>query len=87
MTGPGPQGIDVHAHFFPERFFRASNARGSGSGLGLAIVKEVTELHGGTLTIDAGPGAIGTRVRIVLPIGGASASENHATPAALRRFG
>ena len=50
-----------------ERFFRASNARGSGSGLGLAIVKEVTELHGGTLTIHAGPGAAGTRVRLELP--------------------
>ena len=50
-----------------ERFFRASNARGSGSGLGLAIVKEVTELHGGTLTIDAGPAAAGTRVRLALP--------------------
>jgi two-component system sensor histidine kinase TctE len=54
-----------------ERFFRASNARGSGSGLGLAIVKEVTELHGGTLTIGAGPAAAGTRVRLALPTGGA----------------
>ena len=50
-----------------ERFFRASNARGSGSGLGLAIVKEVTELHGGTLTIDTGPAAAGRRVRLELP--------------------
>jgi len=54
-----------------ERFFRASNARGSGSGLGLAIVKEVTELHGGTLVIGAGPAAAGTRVRVELPTGGA----------------
>jgi two-component system sensor histidine kinase TctE len=51
-----------------ERFFRASNARGPGSGLGLAIVKEVTELHSGTLSIDAGPGGIGTVVRIALPL-------------------
>jgi two-component system sensor histidine kinase TctE len=50
-----------------ERFFRASNARGFGSGLGLAIVKEVTELHGGALTIDAGPAAVGTRVRLEMP--------------------
>ncbi len=53
-----------------ERFFRASNARGSGSGLGLAIVKEVTELHGGALTIDSGPAAAGTRVRLQLPVSG-----------------
>ena len=62
-----------------ERFFRASNARGSGSGLGLAIVKEVTELHGGTLTIDAGPAAAGTRVRLALPV---SAAVDVTTPAA-----
>jgi two-component system, OmpR family, sensor histidine kinase TctE len=55
-----------------ERFFRASNARGSGSGLGLAIVKEVTELHGGTLTLDSGPAAAGTRVRLQLPVSGAA---------------
>ncbi len=61
-----------------ERFFRASNARGSGSGLGLAIVKEVTELHGGTLTIDGGPAAAGTRVRLALP---ASAAVEATTPA------
>jgi two-component system sensor histidine kinase TctE len=61
-----------------ERFFRASNARGSGSGLGLAIVKEVTELHGGTLTIDGGPTAAGTRVRLELP---ASAAADLTTPA------
>jgi two-component system, OmpR family, sensor histidine kinase TctE len=51
-----------------ERFFRASNARGSGSGLGLAIVKEVTELHGGALTVDVGPDGAGTRVRLELPV-------------------
>jgi two-component system sensor histidine kinase TctE len=55
-----------------ERFFRASNARGSGSGLGLAIVKEVTELHGGTLTIDAGSAAAGTRVRLEFPASAAA---------------
>jgi two-component system sensor histidine kinase TctE len=56
-----------------ERFFRASNARGSGSGLGLAIVKEVTELHGGVLTIEAGPDACGTRIRLQFPVAAAAA--------------
>ncbi len=73
-------------HVF-ERFVRASNARGSGSGLGLAIVKEVTELHGGTLILDVGPGAVGTRVRMQLPLGIAVAPAEHATPSALRGFG
>jgi two-component system, OmpR family, sensor histidine kinase TctE len=70
-----------------ERFFRASNARGSGSGLGLAIVKEVTELHGGTLTIDTGSGATGTCVRIELPLGAAATPAGHPTEAVVRRFG
>ena len=50
-----------------ERFVRASNARGNGSGLGLAIVKEVTTLHRGDLSIDAGENGIGTTVRITFP--------------------
>jgi len=28
----GPQGVDVHAHFFPERFFRAIEEGGASSG-------------------------------------------------------
>jgi signal transduction histidine kinase len=60
-----------------ERFFRASNSRGSGSGLGLAIVDEVTQLHRGELTIDSGPNGLGTAVRISFPAAGS-------TPAARR---
>ncbi len=63
-------GVGIPAHERErvlERFFRASNARGSGSGLGLAIVKEVSDLHGGVVTIAAGPGAVGTRIRMELP--------------------
>jgi two-component system sensor histidine kinase TctE len=50
-----------------DRFFRASNARGTGSGLGLAIVKDVASLHRASLAIDAGPNGIGTVVRITFP--------------------
>ena len=50
-----------------ERFVRASNARGNGSGLGLAIVNDVTTMHRGGLSIDAGPNGIGTTVRITFP--------------------
>ena len=47
-----------------ERFYRASNARGMGTGLGLAIVMEVAQLHGAKVTLNAGPEAVGTVVRI-----------------------
>ena len=47
-----------------ERFFRATNARGVGSGLGLAIVNDVATLHGAQLGIGAGPGGVGTAVRM-----------------------
>jgi two-component system sensor histidine kinase TctE len=72
-----------------ERFFRASNARGYGSGLGLAIVKEVTELHGGALTIEAGPGATGTRARIELPANAVATvvARGAVAPGALRAAG
>ena len=50
-----------------ERFFRASNAHGTGSGLGLAIVRDVTTLHHGDLSIDSGPGGVGTTVRMTFP--------------------
>jgi two-component system sensor histidine kinase TctE len=50
-----------------DRFFRASNSRGTGSGLGLAIVKDVAALHRANLAIEAGPDGIGTAVRITFP--------------------
>lgn len=46
------------------RFYRGSNARGAGSGLGLAIVAEVAQLHGASVSIDAGLDNKGTAVRI-----------------------
>lgn len=47
-----------------DRFYRGGNARGDGSGLGLAIVQEVAQLHGATLSIDAGPDGEGTIVKL-----------------------
>ncbi|MEU1126749.1 ATP-binding protein [Streptomyces sp. NPDC005899] len=47
------------------RFWRGSK-RG-GTGLGLYIVKGIVEAHGGTITVDRGPGG-GAEFRFVLPV-------------------
>jgi signal transduction histidine kinase len=51
-----------------ERFHRA-DATGApqGTGLGLAIAKHIVDTHGGTITIDAAPGA-GSVFEVVLPV-------------------
>jgi two-component system OmpR family sensor kinase len=53
-----------------ERFYRADQARGrrtGGSGLGLAIVAALIDAHGGTVSVDTGPGR-GATFRITLPL-------------------
>jgi signal transduction histidine kinase len=46
----------------------ASRSRAdAGSGLGLAIARRLVELHGGTLTVDDGPGG-GARFVLELPV-------------------
>ncbi len=52
--GPGVPREDQPYVF--DRFFRGRNSRGSqGSGLGLAIVRQVTEQHGGTVSVTNAP--------------------------------
>jgi len=84
-TGSGIPDADRDRVF--GRFFRGSNARGSGSGLGLAIVKEVAAAHGASLSIDRGPGGIGTTVHMVFAYERPAAAEAPPTPAASAAVG
>jgi len=53
--GPGIDDSDRPLVF--NRFYRSPEARGMpGAGLGLAIVKQITDAHGGEITIDRAPG-------------------------------
>ena len=63
-TGPGIP-PEERARVF-DRFYRGANATERGSGLGLAIVRRVAERHGGTVTLHAGTGDTGVRVRVAL---------------------
>jgi two-component system sensor histidine kinase BaeS len=66
------QGAGFPDHLRPrafERFVRADDSRNresGGSGLGLAIAKGIVEAHGGTISIEDGPGG---RVRFSVPLG------------------
>ena len=66
-TGVGVDASEL-PHIF-ERFYRgsrANEARGAGSGLGLAIVRSIVDMHGGTVTVESGPGT-GSRFTVRLP--------------------
>jgi signal transduction histidine kinase len=66
-TGVGIEATEM-PHIF-ERFYRgarSNEARGSGSGLGLAIVRSIVDMHGGSVSVESGPGA-GSRFTVRLP--------------------
>jgi two-component system, OmpR family, sensor histidine kinase MprB len=53
--GPGIEAADRPLVF--NRFYRSPEARGMpGAGLGLSIVKQITDAHGGEISIDRAPG-------------------------------
>jgi two-component system heavy metal sensor histidine kinase CusS len=63
-------GCGIAAEHIPrvfDRFYRADSSRSSqGAGLGLALVKSITDLHGGTATIQSEVGR-GTTVTLTFP--------------------
>jgi signal transduction histidine kinase/class 3 adenylate cyclase len=67
-------GIGIRADQLPHLFTRFRQAEGSanrsyeGSGLGLSLVKELTELHGGSVTVESNYGE-GTSFTVALPTG------------------
>jgi len=67
-TGIGMEPAETKRIFEP--FVRLDAARGrdtGGTGLGLAIARSIVIAHGGTLTVETGPGA-GSRFTISLPL-------------------
>jgi two-component system, OmpR family, sensor histidine kinase BaeS len=65
--GPGFPG-EMGQRVF-DRFVRADDSRNresGGTGLGLAIAKSIVEAHGGSITIEPGPGG---RIRFSVPLG------------------
>ena len=65
-SGPGIPREERHRVF--DRFYRIPGTHAQGSGLGLAIVRRVVEWHGGEITIGSGPGGVGARFTLRLPV-------------------
>jgi signal transduction histidine kinase len=68
--GPGLDEESIKRAF--ERFWRADNGRQAhgGSGLGLSIALEITEAHGGSLSLRTRAEG-GLEARLILPVAGA----------------
>ncbi|GAA4523147.1 sensor histidine kinase [Amycolatopsis samaneae] len=67
-AGPGIPAAD-RPHVF-DRFHRAAHTRGGGTGLGLALVAAIAAAHHGGASVHIGPGGIGTRLHVELPLTG-----------------
>jgi two-component system, OmpR family, sensor histidine kinase QseC len=65
-NGPGIPS-ELRARVF-ERFFRVLGNKSPGSGLGLAIVQQITELHGGNISLTTPKKGTGLVVKIFFPL-------------------
>ena len=65
-SGPGIAREERHRIF--DRFYRIPGTHAQGSGLGLAIVRRVVEWHGGEIAVESGPGGVGARFTLRLPV-------------------
>lgn len=70
----GPGVSPEHLPNLFKRFFRVPGQGGSGSGLGLFICKKIIIAHGGSMSVESGPGK-GTTFLIDLPVDPAIRSE------------
>jgi signal transduction histidine kinase len=67
-------GIGIAPEFLPHIFDRFTQADGTttrsagGLGIGLAIVQQLTELHGGRITVASGGPGLGSTFTVHLPL-------------------
>ena len=67
-SGISPDELNnIFKPFFTTKKFHKGSSRSTG-GLGLTFCKEITEAHGGTISVDSQPGK-GTKFTIILPTG------------------
>jgi signal transduction histidine kinase len=57
---------DEHLSRLKDRLWRGNPTRSEGSGIGLSIVDRIARAHGGTLSVERGPGGKGLTARITL---------------------
>jgi signal transduction histidine kinase len=64
------QGAGIPEEILPRIFERfAKSPESGGLGLGLYLAREIARAHGGELTVGRGPGGLGTRFELRLPLG------------------
>jgi C4-dicarboxylate-specific signal transduction histidine kinase len=66
-TGAGVSAAAAERLYEP--FF---TTKSQGMGMGLAICLTIADMHGGRLAVEPGPAGVGTSVRLLLPLEGAS---------------